>query len=181
MRNIKIPFCLSLLFLVVAFTAAGSSPLATQTAQIGPYRLLLGFYSLPRVGQQLNMTIEPNAPGVSLRFSQAVFKPAPSTDANIVRVTMSPDSDIPGAYDVNVTPPVRGLWLFHLTVSGPTGSFAGDIPITVQGPPEIPTWLGWLIGLFPLPLLIAFILSQVRWRKAQRERLRQERLQRVSS
>jgi hypothetical protein len=180
MRNVKILFCLSLPFLVVVFTAAGSSPLATQTAQIGPYRLLLGFYSLPRVGQQLNMTIEPNTSSVSLRFSQAVFKPAPGTDATIVGVTMSPDRDIAGAYDVNVTPPVRGLWLFHLTVSGPSGSFTGDIPITVLGPPEIPTWLGWLIGLLPLPLLIAFILSQVRWRKAQHERLRQERLQRVS-
>jgi len=180
MRNIKIPFCLSLLFLVVAFTAAGSSPLATQTAKIGPYSLLLGFYSLPRVGQQLNMTIEPNTPGASLRFSQAVFKPASSTDATAVDVTVSPDSDISGAYDVNVTPPVRGLWLFHLTVSGSAGSFTGDIPITVLGPPVIPTWLGWMIGLFPLPLLIAFILSQVRWRKAHRERLRQEKLLRVS-
>ena len=180
MRNVKIRFCLSLLFLVVAFTAPGSAPLVIQTAQIGPYRLLLSFYSLPRVGQQLNMTIESKTPAVSLRFSQAVLKPAPSTDANIVRVTISPTNDTPGVYNVNVTPPVRGLWLLHLTVSGPTGSFIGDIPMNVEGPPVIPTWLGWLIGLLPLPLLIIFIWVQVGWRKTQRERVRQEMLQRPS-
>jgi hypothetical protein len=176
MRNVKIQCYLSLLFLVVAFTAAGISPLATQTAQIGPYSLLLSFYSLPRTGQQLNMTIEAKTLGVSLQFSQAVLKPAPSTDAIPVRVIISPDSDTPSVSDITVTPPIRGLWLLHLTVSGPAGSSVGDIPINVQGPPVIPTWLGWLIGLLPLPLLVTFIWSQVGWRKTQRKRVRQEML-----
>jgi hypothetical protein len=174
MRNVKIQCCLSLLFLVLAFTAAGISPLATQTAQIGPYRLLLSFYSLPRTGQRLNMTIGAETPGMKLEFSQAVLKPAPSTDAIPARVTISPDSDTDGVSDINVTPSVRGLWLLHLTVSGPAGSFVGDIPINVQGPPTIPIWLGWLIGLLPLPLIVAFIWSQVESRKTRHERLRQE-------
>lgn len=174
MRNVKIQCCLSLLLLIVAFTAAGISPLATQTAQIGPYRLLLSFYSLPRTGQQLNMTIAADTSSMNLQFSQAVLKPAPGTDAIPARVTISPDSDTLGVSDINVTPSVRGLWLLHLTVSGPAGSFVGDIPINVQGPPTIPIWLGWLIGLLPLPLIVAFIWSQVDLRKARRERLRQE-------
>jgi hypothetical protein len=164
MRNVKVPICFSLLFLLLTFTAAGISPLATQSAKIGPYQLLLSFYSLPRVGQQLSMTIESKTHGVRLQFSHAVLNPAPSTDAIPARVTIGPESDTPGVYNVSVTPSVRGLWLFHVTVSGPSGSFTGDIPINVLGPPAMPLWLGWLIGLLPLPVLIAFVWSQVRWR-----------------
>lgn len=176
MRNVKMPYCLSLLFLVVVFAAAGSAPLASQTAQIGPYHLLLNFYSLPRVGQQLNMTIEPQTPGMSLHFSQVMLKPASGTDAIPTGVTISPDNDTPNVYDINVTPSVRGQWLLHLTVSGPAGSFVGEIPIDVQAPPLIPTWLGWLIGLLPLPLLIIFFWWQLRWHNAHRKRMHQERL-----
>jgi hypothetical protein len=180
MPNVKKLCCLLLPFFFVALTAAGTSPLATQTAQIGPYRLLLSFYSLPRAGQQLNMTIGSKTPGVGLRFSQVMLNPAPSTDAISVRVALSPDSDTPGVYDVHLTPSVRGQWLLHLTVSGTAGSFTGDIPLVVQGPPVIPTWLGWLIGLTPLPLIVIFFWSQVKWRKTHRERERQEILQRSS-
>jgi len=168
MRNVKIQTCISLLFLFLVFTAAGISPLATQSAQIGPYPLLLSFYSLPRVGQQLNMTIQSKTAGVSLKFSHVVLNPAPSTDAIPARVTISPDKDTSGTYDISVTPAVRGLWLLHLTVIGPSGSFTGDIPIDALGPPVIPTWLGWLIGLSPLPLLIAFFWSQVIWHKRRK-------------
>jgi len=171
---------LLLLFLVAAFTAAGSSPLATQDAQVGPYRLLLSFYSLPRVGQELNMTIQSKIPGQQVQFSQVVLNPAPGTDANAVHVSISRDADNAQVYDVYVTPSVRGLWFLHLTVKGGSGSVTGDIPINVAGPPVIPTWLGWLIGLLPLPLLIAFIWLQVNWRKARREQVRQEALQRPS-
>ena len=172
MRDRKIPVCLSLLFVVVVCTAAGISPLATQTAYIGPYQLLLSFYSLPRTEQLLNMTIQSTSPSVRLQFSQAAFIPAPGTDATPARVTLSPDPDTPDVYDVNVTPSIRGLWLLRMKASGPAGSFVGDIPINVLGPPAIPTWLGWLIGLFPLPLLIGFILLQVYWRKRLRQRSR---------
>ncbi len=181
MRSVKnlaiIPL---LLFLVAAFTAAGSSPLATQDAQVGPYRLLLSFYSLPRVGQQINMTIQSKTPGQQVQFSQVVLNPAPGTDANTVRASINPDADNPSVYDVNVTPPVRGQWLLHLTVKGSSGSVTGNIPINVAGPPVIPIWLGWLIGLLPLPLLIAFIWLQVNWRKARRAQVQQEALQKPS-
>ena len=180
MRNVKKLCCLLLPFFLVALTAAGASPLATQTAQIGPYRLLLSFYSLPRAGQQLNMTIESKTPGVGLRFSQVMLNPAPSTDAISIRVALSPDRDTPGVFDVHLTPSVRGQWLLHLTVSDTAGSFTGDIPLVVQGPPIIPTWLGWLIGLTPLPLIVIFFWSQVKWRKTHRERARQEILQHSS-
>ena len=169
-----------LLFLVAALTAAGSSPLATQDAQVGPYRLLLSFYSLPRVGQELNMTIQSKIPGQQVQFSRVVLNPAPGTDANAVRVGITPDADNPEIYDVNVTPSVRGLWLLHLSVMGSSGSITGDIPIDVAGPPAIPIWLGWLIGMLPLPLLIAFIWLQVNWRKARREQVRKEVLQKPS-
>lgn len=181
MRAIKnLTLVLLLVFLLAAFTAAGSSPLTTQDAQVGPYRLLLSFYSLPRVGQELNMTIQSKIPGQQVQFSQVVLNPARNTDANAVRASISLDADNPEIYDVYVTPSVRGLWFLHLTVKGSSGSVTGDIPINVAGPPAIPIWLGWLIGLLPLPLLIAFIWLQVNWRKARRDQVRQEALQKPS-
>jgi len=168
----RLPLLLCLLaYLLIALTAGGASPLATQNARIGPYDLLLSYYSLPRAGQALNMTIESGRPGERLQFSQAVLKPAPGTDGNIVPVVIMPDSENSAISDVNVTPPVRGSWLLHLRVTGPSGPVIGDVPIAVEGPPAIPLWLGWLIGLVPLPLLCFFIWWQVRWRKAQRHRL----------
>lgn len=165
---------LLLLFVTLTLTAGGASPLETQHAIIGPYQLLLNFYSLPRAGQALSMTVEPASAGVTLQFSRVALKPAPGTDAKTILVNLTPDSETKGVYDVNVTPSIRGKWLLHLQVVGISGTAVGDIPINVEGPPEIPTWLGWLIGLTPLPLLIGFILLQVRWRRTQRKRILQE-------
>jgi hypothetical protein len=165
---------LLLAFPVVALTAGGASPLATQNARIGPYQLLLSFYSLPRAGQELNMTIESTIPGMRVQFSQSVLNPAKGTDGNTVAVKITSDNEAQGVYDVHVTPPVQGRWLLHLQVTGLSGDVPGDIPINVDGPPAIPTWLGWLIGLLPLPLLIIFIWFQFGWRKTQRERMRKE-------
>ena len=170
---------LLLAFSVVTLTAGGASPLATQNARIGPYQLLLSFYSLPRAGQELNMTIESTIPGMRVQFSQSVLNPAKGTDGNTLAVKITPDNEAQGVYDVHVTPPVQGRWLLHLQVTGSSGNVPGDIPINVDGPPAIPTWLGWLIGLLPLPLLIIFIWFQFDWRKTQRERLGKEMRERA--
>jgi hypothetical protein len=173
MRKIHVLFCLAIFFLFVAFTAAGASPLQTQTVTVGPYQLLLSFYSLPRVGQQLRLTIGPQKTGTTLQFSQALLKPGPHTDGNVIAVTISPTGDVPGTYNVNLTPPVRGEWMLHLNVTGSSGSFTGNIPLNVQGPPPMPTWLGWTIGMIPLPLLVWFIWWQILRRKTQREYIEQ--------
>lgn len=170
---------LLLVFPAVALTAGGASPLATQNAEIGPYHLLLSFYSLPRAGQELNMTIESSIPSMSVQFSQSVLNPAKGTDGNTIAVNITPDNEAPGVYDVHVTPPVQGRWLLHLQVIGSSGIVPGEIAINVDGPPAIPNWLGWLIGLLPLPLLIIFIWFQFGWRKTQRERLREEMQERA--
>jgi hypothetical protein len=177
MRKVHALFFLAGIFLFVAFTAAGASPLQTQTVKVGPYQLLLSFYSLPRVGQQLRLTIGPQASDTSLHFSQALLKPGPHTDGNLIAVSITPTNDVPDTYNFNLTPPVRGAWILQVNVSGPSGSFTGNIPLNVQGPPAIPTWLGWSIGMIPLPLLIAFIWWQIRWRKEQHERIKQGMLQ----
>lgn len=146
-------------------TAGTSSPLQTQVASIGPYRVLLSFYSLPRVAQNLQMTVGPETPGETLHFTQALLKPGPGTDANVVRAAISPTGDQFDVYNVNVTPPARGAWLLELTVTGSQGTFISDIRLNAQGPPAIPTWLGWTIGMLPVPFIVAFVLAQIRWRQ----------------
>lgn len=166
MRNGKVVMlCFALGLSVVALTAGTSSPLQTQIVNVGPYHIILSFYSLPRVAQELQMTVGPQMPGETLRFPQALLKPGPGTDANVLRADVSPTSDEIDVYNVNVTPPARGSWLLNLTVSGPRGTYTGDIPMNVQGPPAIPAWLGWTIGMLPVPFIIAFLWTQVRWRR----------------
>ena len=168
------------LFLISVLTAAGASPLATQKVRVGSYPLLLSYYSLPRAGQELNMTIEPDGHAMSLQFDQPVLNPAKGTDANTVGAQFKPDHDSVGVYDITATPPIRGAWLLHITVTGPSGSTVGNIPIDVQGPPIIPPWLAWLIGLLPLPLLMLFVWMQVGWRKEKAAQVQQEMLERPS-
>jgi hypothetical protein len=168
----KMCYGLLLALLLVALTAGGASPLATQVVHVGPYSLLLSFYSLPRVDQDLNMTIESANSTMQLQFTQATLNPAPGTDGNVVKVQLTPDSDQGGVYDVTTRPTVRGTWLLHLIVSGNAGSYVGNIPLTVQGPPTIPTWLGWAIGLVPLPFLIAFLWLQIRHYYDRQKRIR---------
>ncbi|MBE3558306.1 MAG: hypothetical protein IMW89_03670 [Ktedonobacteraceae bacterium] len=163
--------------LALVLMAAGASPLETQDARVGPYQLLLSFYSLPRAGQELNMTIETKKPGEVLHFSQARLDPAKSTDANTVSVQIHPEEDNQNASSIVATPPIRGIWLLHITIAGAAGTVVGDIPIDVGGPPEIPTWLGWCIGLLPLPLLMTFIwfqVGRVGRRRGEHERLSRE-------
>ncbi len=165
MRRRKLAACLVLALSVLVLTAGTSSPLQTQIASVGPYRVLLSFYSLPRVAQELQMTVGPDTPGETLRFPQALLKPGPGTDANVIRAAISPTGDQVDVYNVNVTPPARGTWLLNLTVSGSQGTYNASISMNVQGPPAIPTWLGWTIGMLPIPFILAFIWMQVRWRR----------------
>lgn len=166
-------FALAIAGLAFLITAGGASPLATQEAVIGPYRVLLSYYSLPHAGQALNMTIESEMRGMKLQFARAKLIPAPETDAKVLDVHLVRDSESTAVYDVNATPPIRGKWLLELQIVGDSGSVTGSIPIQVDGPPAIPTWLGWLVGLSPLPFIVLFIWLQMRWRKTQRERLLQ--------
>ncbi len=158
---------LLLIPLLLLLTAGGASPLATQIAQVGPYRVLLSFYSLPRVAQSTNMTIGAATSGQQMQFSHIMLKPAPGTDSNIVAVQATPDSDNPHILDLVTTPSVRGNWFLAITINGAAGTVTGNIPIVVAGPPAIPTWLGWLIGLIPLPILLAFFWIQITGRNQQ--------------
>ncbi len=166
LRRTRATFILSILLFIVLLllTAGGASPLATQTAQIGTYHVLISFYSLPRVAQTTNMTIESATSNQQMQFSQLLLKPAAGTDANIVVVQATPDRDNAHILDLAVTPPVRGNWFLSVTINGSAGTVTGNIPINVAGPPTIPTWLGWMIGLIPLPIILAFFWFQIRER-----------------
>ena len=167
-RAVAMRYSVLAVFLLLILTAGGASPLETQVVRVGSYQLLLSFYSLPRADQDMNMTIESATSGKPLQFTQAVLNPARGTDGNVVKVQLTPDGDTPGVYQVVMRPPVRGTWLLHLTVTGAAGSYTGNIPLDVQGPPAFPVWLGWSIGLLPLPFLIAFLWWQVRHHALQR-------------
>lgn len=176
LRSSQIVHALAMLLLpltLLVLTAGGASPLETQNATIGPYRLLLSYYSLPRVAQNLSMTIGSATGDTHLQLSQAMLIPAKGTDGNVLRVQLTPDSDTQGLYDVAVTPPVGGLWYLHITVQGQAGTVTGDIPMTVQEPPAMPVWLGWSIGMLPLPFLIAFLYIQVNTRNRRRKEMLQ--------
>src|SRR5437868_4760834 len=124
--------------IIVVLTGGGASPLATQNAAVGPYQVLLSFYSLPRAGQAMNLTIQSSRPAQPLTFTAAILNPAPGTDATPVNIILTLDKEGQNVYDVQATPPIKGKWLFHIRISGPSGTASGDIPIDVDGPPAIP-------------------------------------------
>jgi len=45
---------------------------------------------------------------------------------------------------------VQGAWRLEIEVNGAAGVGTVSLPIEVAGPPAIPIWLGWLIGLSPM-------------------------------
>ena len=65
-----------------------------------------------------------------------------------------------GAFRGYVTTQVRGSYRLHVTISGPAGTNAVDLPLRVAAPTAIPIWFAWSIGLAPLLGLLLFGIRQ---------------------
>jgi hypothetical protein len=143
--------------------AHGASPLREETAQAGPYSVLISTYSLPRTDQVASLTVAPQPGSPVFTRLRAELRPVGTTNSTPRRLEVRPDpADGPGVQEVIVTANVVGAWSLHLALDGSSGPATVDVPVAVAGPPPIPVWLGWLIGLAPLYCGILFVIWQVR-------------------
>jgi hypothetical protein len=139
-----------------------------EQRQVGPYLIEIGLdRDPPRTGQDLALTVRALPGGATLQSPPTgrvtvIAVPGPGTDATQTRLTiLQPEAHDRSSYAGEVRLPVRGAWTLEIEVGGAAGPAVTSLPIDVDGPPPIPVWLGWLVGLSPLAGLAWF----ARWNR----------------
>lgn len=147
---------------------------AYEQRQAGPYSIEIGLdRDPPRTGQDLAVTVralpgDPTSDQPGVGRVAVVAVPGPGTDTVQTRLTLlQPEAHDRSSHAGLVHLPVRGSWTLEIEVSGAAGHGTTTLPIEVAGPPAIPTWLGWLVGLSPLLGLVWF----ARWNRSYLRRL----------
>ncbi len=97
---------------------------------------------------------------------QAALVPGPGVAASIIPLPVRPSDSNTTSLVTQITPQERGSFILRLNVSGPQGIGTGDVRFSVQGPPAIPAWAGWLVGLLPLAGLALFVAHEIRKSRA---------------
>ena len=146
-------------------SAAAQGPIRSETRYAGAYTLRIDLYSDPAfTGRRLTFDVVVAAAGTADQLRNltlaAVAMPEAGTNATPVRASISQPGHALGGFQGSVTPQVRGSYRLHLTISGPAGTNAVDLPLRVVAPTAIPIWFAWSIGLLPLLGLFVFGLQQ---------------------
>ncbi len=149
------------LVLSIAATTHGNTPKRVVHVMAGPYTLTVNLYNYPaNAGFALPFSIQAQ-PAQQLTYS--VFSvPTGNLHATPVRASFSADAQQPGSIQGDAEITVRGPWVLHIIVNGPSGSGIADVPIEATAPPAIPNWLGWFIGSIPVAILLLFLVLQGR-------------------
>lgn len=147
----------ALLLNIASVSAHTDEPLRTVESRIGPYPMVIAYYSEPRGGQALVFSVEPttNVPS-DLRYTVTAI-PGTTVDAVPVRARLLTTPDHPGGVEGSVHLPVSGQWLLQIEIAGPYGLSSEDVPVLAGAPPAIPQWLGWLIGLTPVWAMLTVV------------------------
>jgi len=132
-------------------TATAAAPLHAEQVKVGTALVTVGFYMWPiRSDQSALLYIEgPLNPSET----QVMAVPTGKTNASRVKAWSMPDQVQKQQSWHELQVGVRGDWILHIQA----GDQEGNLPLSVAGPPEIPLWLGWLIGLSPLTVLAWFV------------------------
>ena len=153
-----------LLLCLSAASAAAQGPIRSETRYAGAYTLRIDLYSEPAfTGRRLNFDVVVGASTAdqlrNLTLTVSAM-PEAGTNASLLRATVSHAGQPVGGFQGYVTPQVRGSYRLHLTISGPAGTNAVDLPLRVAAPTAIPIWFAWAIGLAPLAGLLMFGIRQ---------------------
>ena len=138
-----------------------TTPLKTFTAQMGPYPVLVSYYSEPRGGQALAFTVVPTAADALPASYHITAVPGSAVDAVATTAHLQPDPDSVGVQGT-VNLPVSGQWFLEIDGEGSFGPGTANVPILAGAPPALPNWLGWLIGLVPLACILTLIGLEAR-------------------
>jgi hypothetical protein len=153
-----------LLVALSGIAAAAQGPIRSETRYAGAYTLRIDLYSDPAfTGRRLDFDVVVGAGSAddlrNLTLTASAM-PESGTNASPVRARVSHAGQSAAGFQGYVTPQVRGSYQLRLTISGPAGTNAVDLPLRVAAPTAIPIWFAWSIGLAPLLGLFLFGLRQ---------------------
>lgn len=156
---LRLAVCLAVLALPALASAHTALPARIVDAQAGPYSIEVDLLAdIAHAGQAFDLMLLPRAGGVR---PSAQLVPGAGVDATPLRGQVTPDRDVPGAFDVhfaNVT--TGGDWSLVVHADGPSGVGDTSVPLKAVPPPAIPNWAAWLVGLVPLYGLVWFGLRE---------------------
>lgn len=132
-------------------TATAAAPLHSEEVLVGDKTVVVGFYMWPIRSDQLALLYVEGP--IAADQTQLIAVPVGTTNASILKGFSMPDQVQPNQSWHEIQVAVRGTWELHIK----TADAEGTLPLLVAGPPEIPLWLGWMIGLSPLMVLALFI------------------------
>lgn len=165
MTKFRMMLAVLLLLWLLPTTAAAHEvgPMHTELVSAGPYQLRIEFFSWPlRSGRSTNLLVTP----VDGRYQQrqlalsGVLQPSTSVTDTARTLKVEDDNDSRNGYTFNLNPGTQGDWQLKLNVRGAQGSDGAILNLLVEGPPAIPGWLGWTVGLLPLWGLLGFFVAQ---------------------
>jgi hypothetical protein len=161
---------LALIFVIPSAVSAheGHTVGHREVIKVGPYTVTAEQTPWPfkaKTNVDLVVTIE-GAPKGTPAFVKLIPPPGSTIAARTRPLTSHPSMS--DALTVHLyTIPAAGNWQLEFMVEGPKGKGVGSTqPFTVEGPPGLPLWLGWLIGFFPLVGLGWFLVRERRRVKA---------------
>ncbi|HLH62361.1 MAG TPA: hypothetical protein VKV20_11815 [Ktedonobacteraceae bacterium] len=145
-----------------------------QSLQAGPYLVQVTLsQNPPSVGQTFTITVV-SQDDLALA-GRVIAEPENGTDAIPAHANLNAPPDHPGTLVGILSLSVRGDWRLIFEFNGPLGPASASLSITAQVPFDMPTWLGWLIGLIPLALFLWWLWRQGHYRHQLLEHTGQEK------
>jgi hypothetical protein len=141
--------------------AQGTAPIKTINVRIGPYPMIVSYYSEAHGGRPLVFSIAPQAGQPGPTSYQVTAVPGTLVNAVPVKAVLEDDPAHPGVRGT-VNLPVSGQWMLSIDLDGPLGASFEDVPVLAGAPPAMPEWLGWLIGLLPVWAIVVVVLLRAR-------------------
>lgn len=129
--------------------AEGVAVVHTETVQVGPYALGVGFSRWPlNADRSLDIIFTPQGGISGLRGTVTLV--SPTGVADMMPLTRHPRMREAWGLDV-IALPEQGPWTLVFAIDGPAGAGSGRLtPLALGARPGPDAALSWLIGLLPL-------------------------------
>jgi hypothetical protein len=132
----------------------------TETVQIGPYSMKVGFSRWPVLAQQsLDVLFMPEGGIKGKTATLTVIDPAGDFWAEGYIIPRFPRDRSIWGFDITAFD-IEGQHKFKLELDGPEGKATGEIDVVMLPPPPfLPTLVSWVIGLSPLIIILVTVLT----------------------
>lgn len=135
----------------------------TETIDVGPYRIEVGFSDWPlRAERSLDIVF--HAPeGIAGKWGTVTLI-APSGQEETMTLVRHPRQREDWGLDI-IALPEEGVWTMRLAIDGPLGPGEGSLPLTLGPRPGPPVLVGWLPPLTVIAAMLTAIV--IAWRRVR--------------